>query len=139
MIFKYYFLIGVQVIKVIIIIIQFNVGSVVNIMIVIDNEEFCIIVEEFYKIFIDFQWIVVFICVFFKVFEGVKKGGRFELFGGNVFGEYLELEEFKKIVQSWCLDQWFVGYYFKFSIEFDQNDVDYVMVMCVEWIGVFIG
>lgn len=68
-----------------------------------------------------------------------RKGGKFELFGGNVSGEYLELSQPTKIVQSWRLDQWPKGHYSKLQIEFDQNDVDHVTVMRVEWTGVPIG
>ncbi|KAK4677352.1 Co-chaperone [Podospora pseudoanserina] len=118
---------------------QSNAGSVVNTTTVTDNEEFRTTAEELYKTFTDPQRIAAFTRAPPKVFEGAKKGGRFELFGGNVSGEYLELEEPKKIVQSWRLDQWPAGHYSKLSIEFDQNDVDHVTVMRVEWTGVPIG
>ncbi|VBB80276.1 Putative Activator of HSP90 ATPase [Podospora comata] len=118
---------------------QSNAGSVVNTTTVTDNEEFRTTAEELYKTFTDPQRIAAFTRAPPKVFEGAKKGGKFELFGGNVSGEYLELEEPKKIVQSWRLDQWPAGHYSKLSIEFDQNDVDHVTVMRVEWTGVPIG
>ncbi|KAK4654939.1 Co-chaperone [Podospora pseudocomata] len=118
---------------------QSNAGSVVNTTTVTDNEEFRTTAEELYKTFTDPQRIAAFTRAPPKVFEGAKKGGRFELFGGNVSGEYMELEEPKKIVQSWRLDQWPAGHYSKLSIEFDQNDVDHVTVMRVEWTGVPIG
>ena len=44
-----------------------------------------------------------------------------------------------KIVQSWRLDQWPSGHYSTLQIEFDQNDVDSVTVMRVEWTGVPVG
>lgn len=66
-------------------------------------------------------------------------GGKFELFGGNVSGEYLELEEPKKIVQSWRLKEWPAGHHSRLEITFDQNDVDNVTVMRVSWSGVPIG
>ncbi|KAH8170954.1 hypothetical protein LIA77_09735 [Sarocladium implicatum] len=74
-----------------------------------------------------------------KVFEGAKAGGKFELFGGNVSGEYKELDAPKKLVQSWRLSQWPEGHYSTLNIEFDQNDVDHVTVMRVKWDGVPIG
>ncbi|KAK4155690.1 putative chaperone binding protein [Chaetomidium leptoderma] len=118
---------------------QTNRGSVVNTTTVTDNEEFRTTAEELYKTFTDPQRIAAFTRAPPKVFEGAKEGAKFELFGGNVSGEYLELVEPTKIVQSWRLDQWPSGHYSKLQIEFDQNDVDSVTVMRVEWTGVPIG
>ncbi|KAL2166607.1 hypothetical protein VTG60DRAFT_2453 [Thermothelomyces hinnuleus] len=113
--------------------------SIVNTTTVTDNEEFRTTAEELYQTFTDPQRIAAFTRAPPKVFEGAKKGGKFELFGGNVSGEYLELEQPKKIVQSWRLDQWPAGHYSTLQIEFDQNDVDKVTTMRVEWKGVPIG
>lgn len=74
-----------------------------------------------------------------KVFEGAQQGGKFELFGGNVSGEYVELQKPTKIVQKWRLNQWPAGHYSTLNIEFDQNDVDHVTVMRVTWTGVPVG
>ncbi|RKU49119.1 hypothetical protein DL546_007511 [Coniochaeta pulveracea] len=114
-------------------------GKVVNTTTVTDNEEFRTTAEELYKTFTDPQRLAAFTRAPPKVFEGAKKGGKFELFGGNVSGEYLELEEPTKIVQSWRLDQWPAGHYSTLKIEFDQNDVEHVTVMRVEWTGVPVG
>ncbi|KAK3316049.1 putative chaperone binding protein [Apodospora peruviana] len=116
-----------------------NAGSVVNTTTVTDNEEFRTTAEELYQTFTDPQRLAAFTRAPPKVFEGAKKGGKFELFGGNVSGEYLELQEPTKIVQSWRLNQWPQGHFSKLQIEFDQNDVDHVTVMRVEWTGVPIG
>ncbi|KAK1755627.1 hypothetical protein QBC47DRAFT_380806 [Echria macrotheca] len=118
---------------------QSNSGSIVNTTTVTDTEEFRTTAEELYKTFTDPQRLAAFTRAPPKVFEGAKQGGKFELFGGNVSGEYLELEEPKKIVQSWRLDQWPKGHYSKLKIEFDQNDIDAVTVMRVEWTGVPVG
>ncbi|KAJ3489066.1 hypothetical protein NLG97_g6069 [Lecanicillium saksenae] len=85
-------------------------GGVVNTTTVTDNEEF-----------------------------RAKRGGKFELFGGNVSGEYIELEQNKKVVQKWRLAQWPASHYSTLKIEFDQNDVDHVTVMRVTWDGVPVG
>ncbi|KAJ9165634.1 Hsp90-like protein [Coniochaeta hoffmannii] len=114
-------------------------GSLVNTVTVTDNEEFRTTAAELYQTFTDPQRLAAFTRAPPKVFEGAKKGGKFELFGGNVSGEYLELEEPKRIVQSWRLDQWPAGHYSKLAIEFDQNDVEHVTVMRVEWTGVPVG
>jgi len=69
----------------------------------------------------------------------VKKGTTFSLFGGNVSGEYDELQEPKLVVQKWRLAQWPQGHYSTLRIAFEQNDVDAVTVMKVEWQGVPVG
>ncbi|KAH7312352.1 Hsp90 co-chaperone AHA1 [Stachybotrys elegans] len=114
-------------------------GAIVNTTTVTDNEEFRTTAEEMYQTFVDPGRLAAFTRSPPKVFEGAKKGGKFELFGGNVSGEYLELEEPKKVVQSWRLSQWPAGHYSTLRIEFDQNDVDHVTVMRVVWEGVPVG
>jgi len=118
---------------------QTNKGGAVNTATVTDSEEFRTTAEQLYQTFTDPQRLAAFTRAPPKVFEGAKKGGKFELFGGNVSGEYLELEEPTKIVQSWRLDQWPAGHYSRLQIEFDQNDVDSVTVMRVTWSGVPVG
>lgn len=73
------------------------------------------------------------------MFEGAHVGGKFELFGGNVSGEFVELEEPTKIVQKWRLGQWVEGHYSRLEIRFDQNERDAVTVMRVNWVGVPVG
>jgi activator of HSP90 ATPase len=114
-------------------------SSSVNTTTVTDNEEFRAPASELYQTFTDPQRISAFTRAAPKLFEGAKEGGKFELFGGNVSGEYLELVEPTKIVQSWRLDQWPKGHYSRLEINFDQNDVDNVTVMRVTWSGVPIG
>lgn len=118
---------------------QSNSGSVVNTTTVTDSEEFRTTAQEMYQTFTDPQRLAAFTRAPPKVFEGARKGGKFELFGGNVVGEYKELDEPKKIVQSWRLQQWPAGHYSTLEIEFDQNDVDSVTVMRVNWTGVPVG
>jgi len=118
---------------------QSGKGPSVNTTTVTDTEEFRAPATELFQTFTDPQRIAAFTRAAPKVFEGAKKGGKFELFGGNVSGEYLELDEPKRIVQSWRLDQWPKGHYSRLEINFDQNDVDNVTVMRVTWSGVPIG
>ena len=66
-------------------------------------------------------------------------GGKFELFGGNVSGQFTELTKPIKIVQHWRLAQWPEGHYSTLKIEFDQNELDAVTVMRVVWEGVPVG
>lgn len=114
-------------------------NSSVNTTTVTDTEEFRAPATELYQTFTDPQRISAFTRAAPKLFEGAKKGGKFELFGGNVAGEYLELVEPTKIVQSWRLDQWPKDHYSRLEINFDQNDVDNVTVMRVSWSGVPVG
>ncbi|KAH7419114.1 activator of Hsp90 ATPase [Cadophora sp. MPI-SDFR-AT-0126] len=114
-------------------------SSSVNTTTVTDSEEFRAPATELYQTFTDPQRISAFTRAAPKLFEGAKKGGKFELFGGNVSGEYLELVEPTKIVQSWRLDQWPKDHYSRLEINFDQNDVDNVTVMRVSWSGVPVG
>jgi len=66
-------------------------------------------------------------------------GTKFEIFGGNVSGSYTELAAPTKIVQKWRLAQWPAGHFSELEIVFDQNDVDAVTLMRVEWRGVPVG
>lgn len=118
---------------------QTSSSGVVNTVTVRDDQEFRTTAEELYQTFVDPQRLAAFTRAPPKVFEGAKAGGKFELFDGNVSGEYLELEKPKKIVQTWRLNQWPAGHYSKLNIEFDQNDIDHVTVMRVTWEGVPVG
>lgn len=118
---------------------QSNKDSVVNTTTVNDQEEFRTTAEELYQTFTDPQRLAAFTRAPPKKFDGAKAGGKFELFGGNVSGEYVELAPPKKIVQLFRLDQWPAGHFSKQVIEFDQNDVDSVTVMRVTWTGVPVG
>ncbi|CAM1506445.1 Fc.00g060860.m01.CDS01 [Cosmosporella sp. VM-42] len=114
-------------------------GGFVNTTTVTDNEEFRTTADEMYQTFTDPGRIAAFTRSPPKIFEGAQKGGKFELFGGNVSGEYVELDAPKKIVQKWRLNQWPAGHFSTLKIEFDQNDVDHVTVMRVTWDGVPVG
>jgi activator of HSP90 ATPase len=111
----------------------------VNVTTVTDTEEFRTTAAELFQTFTDPQRLAAFTRSPPNVFEGAKKGGKFELFGGNVSGEFIELDEPKNIIQSWRLKQWPIGHYSKLDITFDQNDQDAVTVMRVNWDGVPIG
>ncbi|KAI8303613.1 hypothetical protein K4K61_006900 [Colletotrichum sp. SAR11_59] len=114
-------------------------GKVVNTVTLTDTAEFRTTAEEAYQTFVDPARIAAFTRAPPKVFQGAIKGAKFELFDGNVVGEYLELDAPKKIVQSWRLKQWPEGHFSKLNIEFDQNDVDHVTLMRVNWDGVPVG
>lgn len=114
-------------------------GASVNVTTVTDQTEFRTSAAELYTTFTDPQRIAAFTRAPPKVFEGAKVGAKFELFGGNVSGEYVDLEEPTRIIQKWRLKQWPEGHYSKLTLRFDQNDVDAVTVMRVNWEGVPVG
>jgi activator of HSP90 ATPase len=114
-------------------------GGVVNVTTINDSTEFRTDAANLYQTFTDPQRIAAFTRSPPKNFTGAKPGGTFELFGGNVSGEFTELEEPTHIVQKWRLAQWPAGHYSTLSIWFDQNDRDAVTVMRVEWKGVPVG
>lgn len=113
--------------------------SNVNVTTVSSSTEFRTTAEELYTTFTDPQRIAAFTRSPPKTFEGATPKARFELFGGNVSGSYETLENPTKIVQKWRLAQWPAGHYSTLNIFFDQNDIDAVTVMRVEWEGVPIG
>ncbi|EUC35149.1 hypothetical protein COCMIDRAFT_96595 [Bipolaris oryzae ATCC 44560] len=114
-------------------------GAVVNVTTITDSAEFRTDAANLYQTFTDPQRLAAFTRAPPKNFTGAKPGGKFELFGGNVSGEFTELEEPTHIVQKWRLAQWPEGHYSTLSIWFDQNDIDAVTVMRVEWAGVPVG
>lgn len=114
-------------------------AALVNTTTVTDTEEFRTTAAELYQTFTDPARLAAFTRAPPKLFEGAHVGGRFELFGGNVTGEYAALEEPTRIVQKWRLQQWPAGHYSRLEIRFDQNDVDAVTVMRVNWDGVPVG
>ncbi|TGJ85013.1 hypothetical protein E0Z10_g3756 [Xylaria hypoxylon] len=118
---------------------QKNTSSSVNTTSLSEQEEFRTTAAELYQTFTDPQRLAAFTRAAPKRFDGAKVGGSWELFDGNVSGEYKELQDPTKIVQTWRLKQWPAGHYSQQTINFDQNDVDGVTVMRVEWSGVPVG
>lgn len=114
-------------------------GGLVNTTTVTSNEEFRTTAAELYETFTSSERLAAFTRAPPKVFEGAHIGGKFELFGGNVTGQYTELQRPTKVVQQWRLGQWPEGHYSTLKISFDQNEVDAVTVMRVTWEGVPIG
>ena len=114
-------------------------GTLVNSRTLSDQEEFRTTASELFKTFTEEDRLTAFTRARPKRFDGAKVGAQFELFDGNVAGEYLELQEPTKIVQSWRLKQWPEGHFSTQTIEFIQNDDDGVTVMRVTWTGVPLG
>lgn len=104
-----------------------------------DQQEFRTTADQLFETFTDPQRIAAFTRAPPKVFEGAKEGGRFEIFGGNVSGAYAKLQKPTYIEQKWRLAQWPAGHFSTLKIKFEQNDVDAVTVMRVDWEGVPVG
>lgn len=49
------------------------------------------------------------------------KGGKFQLFGGNISGTFEELEPGKKIVQKWRYKQWPEGHYSTVTLDIEEK------------------
>ncbi|KAL8697358.1 MAG: hypothetical protein Q9201_007160 [Fulgogasparrea decipioides] len=114
-------------------------GPILNTTTVNSTEEFRTTAAELYTTFTSPGRLAAFTRAPPKVFEGAHVGGKFELFGGNVVGEFVELKEPSKIVQKWRLAQWAEGHYSRLEITFDQNERDAVTTMRVVWDGVPVG
>lgn len=50
------------------------------------------------------------------------KGGKFELFGGNITGEFMELVPSKQISQKWRFKSWPSGHYSNVVMDLNQKD-----------------
>jgi len=51
-----------------------------------------------------------------------KVGGLFEMFGGNVHGKIVELQEPTKIVQEWRFKSWPDGHFSRVTFSIQQKD-----------------
>ncbi|KAI5291571.1 hypothetical protein KEM54_003456 [Ascosphaera aggregata] len=111
----------------------------INTTTVTATDEFRTTAEEMYITFTDPQRIAAFTRAPPRVFEGANPGGKFSLFDGNVSGEYTSLTPPSEIKQKWRMAQWPENHYAELTIGFDQNDVDRVTSMRVEFKGVPVG
>ncbi|OQO13466.1 hypothetical protein B0A48_01694 [Cryoendolithus antarcticus] len=114
-------------------------GSNVNVTTLSDTQEFRTTAAQLYQTFTDPQRITAFTRGPPKLFEGSSEGSKFEIFGGNVSGSFTKLTEPTYIEQKWRLAQWPQGHFSTMKIKFEQNDVDAVTIMRVDWVGVPVG
>lgn len=114
-------------------------GPSINVTSLSDQQEFRTTAEQLFETFTDPNRIAAFTRAPPKVFEGANQGGKFEIFGGNVSGAYTKLQKPTYIEQKWRLAQWPAGHFSTLKIKFEQNDVDAVTVMRVDWEGVPVG
>lgn len=57
-----------------------------------------------------------------EVKMNVEKGGQFILFGGNITGEFVELEYNKKIVMRWRTKSWPAEHFSTVTMDIDEKD-----------------
>lgn len=75
--------------------------------------------QEFYDAMTRIEMVTAFTRGAVKI-EAVK-GGKFELFGGNITGTFEELIPCKKIVQLWRYKQWPVGHYSTVTLNIEEK------------------
>jgi activator of HSP90 ATPase len=107
----------------------------VNTTTITDSIDFQTSAQELYETLMDTQRAMVWTRGPVKLTKEV--GSQFELFGGNVTGQILELVPGQKIVQTWRLRSWPAGHYSKVTMSFEQGteSVD----LKVEQTGVPVG
>ncbi|KAG1057152.1 hypothetical protein G6F43_000987 [Rhizopus delemar] len=107
----------------------------VNTTTITDSIDFQTSAQELYETLMDTQRAMVWTRGPVKLTKEV--GSQFELFGGNVTGQILELVPGQKIVQTWRLRSWPAGHYSKVTMTFEQGteSVD----LKVEQTGVPVG
>ncbi|KAG8531006.1 uncharacterized protein KY384_004363 [Bacidia gigantensis] len=106
-------------------------GPLVNTTTLNYTDEFRTTAEELYTTFTSPERLAAFTRSPPTVFEGVKAGGKFAIFGGNVSGSFETLEPPKKLVQKWRLSTWPEGHFSSLELVFDQNNEDQVTVLRV--------
>ncbi|XP_015588663.1 activator of 90 kDa heat shock protein ATPase homolog 1 [Cephus cinctus] len=75
--------------------------------------------EEFYNVFTSVEMVQAFTKGLAKV--DAKKSGKFELFGGNIQGDFVELSP-TKIIQNWRCNQWPSGHYSEVILDINEKN-----------------
>ncbi|KAG1463108.1 hypothetical protein G6F56_005363 [Rhizopus delemar] len=107
----------------------------VNTTTIHDRVDFQTSAQELYETLMDTQRAMVWTRGPVRLTKEV--GSQFELFGGNVTGEILELVPGQKIVQSWRLKSWPAGHFSKVTLTFEQGSES--VDLKVEQTGVPVG
>ncbi|MCJ1476559.1 hypothetical protein MMC13_005225 [Lambiella insularis] len=114
-------------------------GPSVNTTSLTSTTEFRTTADELFETFTSVARLTAFTRSPPTVFEGAHAGGKFALFGGGVSGEYVSLKPPTQIVQKWRLGHWPQGHFSKLTLDFDQDNVNAVTMMRVEWDAVPVG
>lgn len=101
-----------------------------------DSYEFQTTKEELYNTFIDPQRVAAWSRS--RPIAPPKNGGQYELFQGNVQGEFVHVDPISSsLVQTWRLRSWPEGQFARLEYEFDQGSDG--TTLKVKWNGVPIG
>ncbi|XP_050300981.1 activator of 90 kDa heat shock protein ATPase homolog 1 [Anthonomus grandis grandis] len=97
-----------------------KVGLKIDTTTIKQTHKFQCTAEEFYNALTRVEMVTAFTRGHVKL--DPAKGGKFELFGGNITGVFQELVPNKKIVKTWRYKQWPDGHYSLVTIDIDQKD-----------------
>lgn len=106
-----------------------SVGLKIDTSTIKQTHKFQCTAEEFYNALTRIEMVTAFTRGHVKL--DPAKGGKFELFGGNITGSFQELVPNKKIVKNWRYKQWPDGHYSLVTITIDQK----VIVLCCSMHG----
>ena len=79
--------------------------------------------QEFFNALTQKEMLQIFTSGEVKMTEA-KKGEAFEMLGGSVSGQFIEVVPFTKIVQKWRLKGWPAGHFSDVTIEIRQSNED---------------
>lgn len=106
-----------------------NVGLKIDTSTIKINQKFQCKAREFYDAMTRIEMVTAFTRGPVKL--ELFKGGKFEMFGGNITGIFEELVPNSKIVQQWRYKQWPAGHYSLVTIDINEKD-DHTEVKVVQ-------
>lgn len=97
-----------------------KVGCKISTTTIKQQKKFQCRAKEFYNVFTTIEMVQAFTKGPVKL--ELKKEGKFELFGGNIHGEFVDISP-ARIVQKWRCNQWPDGHFSEVTIDiFERND-----------------
>ncbi|XP_044756789.1 activator of 90 kDa heat shock protein ATPase homolog 1 [Coccinella septempunctata] len=106
-----------------------ELGVKIEVKTIKDTQKFQCKASEFYDAMTRIEMVTAFTHGPVKL--ELFKNGKFELFGGNISGEFIELEPARKIVQKWRYKQWPSGHYSTVTLDIDEKS-DHTEVSLVQ-------
>ncbi|XP_023013447.2 activator of 90 kDa heat shock protein ATPase homolog 1 [Leptinotarsa decemlineata] len=97
-----------------------RIGLKIDTRTIKESHKFQCTAQEFYDALTRIEMVTAFTRGHVKL--DPVKGGKFELFGGNIYGKFEELLPAKKIIQQWRYKQWPEGHFSTVTIEIDQKN-----------------
>lgn len=96
-----------------------NVGCKISTTTIKQQQKFQCRAQEFFNVFTTVEMIQAFTKGPVKL--ELQKAGKFELFGGNIHGEFVDISP-SKIVQKWRCKQWPNGHFSNVTIEISEKN-----------------